>query len=138
MRTAMAYGAGQVRGTRLPLVGRGDCAQLSPECWPGPVLRPVACGRRAVQGDGDHRGWPSRTPGVAGPPGCTTNGHREGETAKMALMSAPPASAAKAAVEVGFEATEDLRLHTLSRTAHHRSPPAASVLTWVGATGDRQ
>src|SRR5215471_13707524 len=31
------------------------------------------------------------------------------------------------AVEVGFEPTEDLRLHTLSSTAHHRSPLAASV-----------
>src|SRR5690349_1681044 len=31
------------------------------------------------------------------------------------------------AVEVGFEPTEDLRLHTLSSTAHHRSPPSASV-----------
>lgn len=53
MRTAMAYGAGWVRGTRLPSVGRGDCARLPPGCWPGPVLRPVACGRRAVQGDGE-------------------------------------------------------------------------------------
>src|SRR6516165_9765066 len=33
------------------------------------------------------------------------------------------------AVEVGFEPTEDLRLHTLSSTAHHRSPPSASVRT---------
>src|SRR5690348_6146084 len=31
------------------------------------------------------------------------------------------------AVEVGFEPTEDLRLHTLSSTAHHRSPPSGSV-----------
>jgi hypothetical protein len=31
------------------------------------------------------------------------------------------------AVEVGFEPTEDLRLHTLSSTAHHRSPASASV-----------
>jgi len=30
-------------------------------------------------------------------------------------------------VEVGFEPTEDLRLHTLSSTAHHRSPASASV-----------
>jgi hypothetical protein len=33
------------------------------------------------------------------------------------------------AVEVGFEPTEDLRLHTLSSTAHHRSPASASVRT---------
>jgi hypothetical protein len=31
------------------------------------------------------------------------------------------------AVEVGFEPTEDLRLHTLSSTAQHRSPPSVSV-----------
>ena len=31
------------------------------------------------------------------------------------------------AVEVGFEPTEGLRLHTLSSTAHHRSPASASV-----------
>jgi len=31
------------------------------------------------------------------------------------------------AVEVGFEPTEDLRLHTLSSTAHHRSPASVSV-----------
>jgi hypothetical protein len=31
-------------------------------------------------------------------------------------------------VEVGFEPTEDLRLHTLSRTAHHRPPPSVNVL----------
>jgi len=31
------------------------------------------------------------------------------------------------AVEVGFEPTEDLRLYTLSSTAHHRSWPAVSV-----------
>src|SRR5215475_13776670 len=31
------------------------------------------------------------------------------------------------AVEVGFEPTEDLRLHTLSSTAHHCSPPFTSV-----------
>src|SRR5262249_41968297 len=31
------------------------------------------------------------------------------------------------AVEVGFEPTEDLRLHTLSSTAHHRSPPSITV-----------
>ena len=30
---------------------------------------------------------------------------------------------------VGFEPTEDLRLHTLSSTAHHRSPPSVSVRT---------
>src|SRR6516164_6581672 len=33
------------------------------------------------------------------------------------------------AVEVGFEPTEDLRLHTLSSTAHHCSPPSVSVRT---------
>src|SRR5215472_6695462 len=33
------------------------------------------------------------------------------------------------AVEVGFEPTEDLRLHTLSSTAHHRSLASASVRT---------
>ena len=31
------------------------------------------------------------------------------------------------AVEVGFEPTEGLPLHTLSSTAHHRSPPSASA-----------
>src|SRR5262245_45533030 len=31
------------------------------------------------------------------------------------------------AVEVGFEPTEDLRLHTLSSTAYYRSPACASV-----------
>src|SRR6516162_7203446 len=31
------------------------------------------------------------------------------------------------AVEVGFEPTEGLPPHTLSSTAHHRSPPSASV-----------
>jgi hypothetical protein len=31
------------------------------------------------------------------------------------------------AVEVGFEPTEDLRLHTLSSTVHHRSPLSVSV-----------
>ena len=31
------------------------------------------------------------------------------------------------AVEVGFEPTEDLCLHTLSSTAHHRSPASANV-----------
>ena len=45
------------------------------------------------------------------------------------------------AVEVGFEPTEDLRLHTLSSTAHHRSPPSASVRaganTISAATGER-
>ncbi len=33
------------------------------------------------------------------------------------------------AVEVGFEPTEGLPLHTLSSTGHHRSLPGASVLT---------
>src|SRR6516162_1874740 len=33
------------------------------------------------------------------------------------------------AVEVGFEPTEGLPPHTLSSTAHHRSPASASVLT---------
>jgi hypothetical protein len=46
-----------------------------------------------------------------------------------------------AAVEVGFEPTEGLPLNTLSRTAHHRSPPSASVLTsadrWLAAAGER-
>jgi len=79
-RTAMACGAGRVRGTRLPSIGRGDCAQLSPGCWP--VL---SCGQwhadaARFRATGDHQGWPSRTPGVAGPPGCTTNGRREGKT----------------------------------------------------------
>ena len=32
-------------------------------------------------------------------------------------------------MEVGFEPTEDLRLHTLSSTAHYRSPASASVRT---------
>jgi hypothetical protein len=45
------------------------------------------------------------------------------------------------AVEVGFEPTEDLRLHTLSRTAHHRSPASVSVRacanTISAATGGR-
>src|SRR5262252_7530911 len=40
-----------------------------------------------------------------------------------------PAFSQVRAVEVGFEPTEDLRLHTLSSTAHHRSPPSASVRT---------
>jgi len=35
--------------------------------------------------------------------------------------------AVEVAVEVGFEPTEDLRLHTLSSTAQHRSPPSVSV-----------
>src|SRR5215510_15545233 len=45
------------------------------------------------------------------------------------------------AVEVGFEPTEDLRLHTLSSTAHQRSPPSASVRacanTIRATTGER-
>ena len=45
------------------------------------------------------------------------------------------------AVEVGFEPTEGLPLHTLSSTAHHRSPPSASVLTsvdrWSAYAGER-
>jgi hypothetical protein len=35
--------------------------------------------------------------------------------------------AVEVVVEVGFEPTEDLRLHTLSSTAHHRSPASISV-----------
>src|SRR5215831_3746256 len=66
-----------------PSLGRRDCARLPPGCWPEPVLPPVACGRRAGQGDGEHPGgWPSRTLGGAGPPGCLTNRRREGETRK--------------------------------------------------------
>src|SRR5215475_14547041 len=88
MRTAVAYGVGLVRWTRLPSVRRGDCAQLSPGCWPGSVLRPVACGRRAVQGDGDHQRMAVTHAGCCGPPGCTTGGHREVKTAKPAMCSA--------------------------------------------------
>ena len=38
-------------------------------------------------------------------------------------------------MEVGFEPTEDLRLHTLSSTAHHRSPASASVRACANTTG---
>src|SRR6516225_10113002 len=34
------------------------------------------------------------------------------------------------AVEVGFEPTEDLRLHTLSSTAHHRPPAFGPARMW--------
>ncbi len=43
------------------------------------------------------------------------------------------------AVEVGFEPTEGLPLHTLSRTVRHRSPPAVSVCDKGGqAASDRR
>jgi hypothetical protein len=46
--------------------------------------------------------------------------------------------AVEVAVEVGFEPTEDLRLHTLSSTAHHRSPPSASVRDQRGQVASDQ
>jgi len=46
-----------------------------------------------------------------------------GRLLEQALLHRPRS----VAVEVGFEPTEDLRLHTLSSTAHHRSPPSVSV-----------
>src|SRR5499427_569658 len=52
-----------------------------------------------------------------------------------------PAFSQVRAVEVGFEPTEDLRLHTLSSTAHHRSPASVSVRacasTIRATTGER-
>ena len=50
-------------------------------------------------------------------------------TEHKAAASQPtgPAFSQTRAVEVGFEPTEDLRLHTLSSIAHHRPPPSASV-----------
>src|SRR6266536_641486 len=44
------------RDTVRPLIGRRDYARLPPGCWPRLVLRPVACGRGAVQGDGITKG----------------------------------------------------------------------------------
>ena len=42
----------------------------------------------------------------------------------------------RVAVEVGFEPTEDLRLHTLSSTARQRSPPYVTCARMLQSAGD--
>src|SRR5215831_8000668 len=129
MMTVTAYDAGPMRGTRLSLrLGAKIALGLPPGCWPEPVLRSVAYGRRAGQGDGEHPGgWPSRTLGGAGPPGCPTIRRREGETRKTgsgpegwtgpgAPAGGPPRSAKPAGGGAGSR----------TRRVHAAGPQAAS------------
>ena len=52
---------------------------------------------------------------------------RRAEHEAPARRPTRPAFSQVRAVEVGFEPTEGLPLHTLSSTAHHCSPPFTSV-----------
>ena len=84
-RGTVSY-AEQKCGTQRTLVGRSRCAQLSPVLPGGP--RPTArwrCGRRAVQGIGSPRGWPSRTPGAIASLPCTKISVHMAGTAKTLI-----------------------------------------------------